>query len=41
MSELEIRLANEGELNFDQSLMQFNAKKKVYAKPPSQFESKW
>ena len=30
MSELEIGLVDEGEINFDQSFLPFNAKKKKY-----------
>ena len=37
MPELEIGLADGSELNFDQSFLQFNAKK-VYAKSSSRFE---
>ena len=40
MPELEVGLADRGELNFDQSFLQFNAKKKVYAKSSSRFEFK-
>ena len=32
MPELEIGLVNGGELNFDQSFLQFNVKKKVYSR---------
>ena len=37
MSELEIGLADGGELNFDKSLLQFNVKKIKYVKSSSQF----
>ena len=41
MPELEIGLLSDGnELNFDQSFLQFNAKKKIYAKSSSRFEFK-
>ena len=36
MPELEIGLADGSELNFDQSFLQFTAKKKIYAKTSSQ-----
>ena len=39
MAELEIRLADESPLNFDQSFLQFNAKKKINAKK-SRFQFK-
>ena len=39
MAELEIRLADVRALNFDQSFLQFNAKKKINAKK-SRFEFK-
>ena len=38
MPKLEIGLAGVGKLNFDQSFLQFNAKKKIKAKSSSQFE---
>ena len=38
--ELEIGVADGSEWNFDQSLLQFNAKKKIYAKNSSRFEFK-
>ena len=38
--ELEIGLADVSTLNFDQSFLQFNAKKKINAKKSSQFEFK-
>ena len=38
MSELEIGLVDEGEINFDQSFLPFNAKKKISAKSSSRFE---
>lgn len=40
MSEPEIGLADGGELNFDKSLLQFNAKKIIYVKSSSQFSFK-
>ena len=40
MPKLEIGLADGGELNFDQSLLQFNVKKKIYAKSSSRFDFK-
>ena len=40
MSELEIGLVDGGEMNFDQSFLQFNVKKNIYAKSSSQFEFK-
>ena len=40
MSEFEIGLVDGGELNFDQSFLQFNAKKKNYVKNSSRFEFK-
>ena len=40
MSELEIRLVEGGELNFDQSSLQFNVKKKIQAKSYSLFDFK-
>ena len=39
MPELEIGLVDGGELNFDQAFLQFNVKKKIYAKS-SQFDFK-
>ena len=38
--ELETALADESELNFDQSFVQFNGKKRSYAKSSSWFEFK-
>ena len=38
--ELDIGLADRGELNFDQSFLQFNVKKKIYAKSSSRFDFK-
>ena len=40
MFELDIGLDDGSELNFDQSFLQFNAKKKIYAKSSSRFEFK-
>ena len=40
MRELETALADESELNFDQSFVQFNGKKRRYAKSSSWFEFK-
>ena len=40
MTELEIELAHGRGLNFDQSFLQFNPKKKIYAKSSSQFDFK-
>ena len=40
MPELKIGLADERALNFDQSFLQFNAKKKINAKKSSRFEFK-
>ena len=40
MTELEIELAHRRRLDFDQSFLQFNAKKKIYAKSSSQFDFK-
>ena len=40
MPELDIRLVDGGELNFDQSFLQFNVKKKIYAKSSSRFDFK-
>ena len=40
MSELEIGCVDGGEMNFDPSFLQFNAKKNIYAKGSSQFEFK-
>ena len=37
MPELDIGLVDGGELNFDQSFLQFNVKKKLYAKSSSRF----
>ena len=40
MSEIEIGLNDGDNLNFDQSFLQFNVKKKIYAKCSSQFDFK-
>ena len=40
MPELEVGLADRDALDFDQSFLQFNARKKIYAKSSSQFEFK-
>ena len=40
MPELKIGLADVSALNFDQSFLQFNAKKKITAKKSSRFEFK-
>ena len=40
MPELKIGLADVRALNFDQSFLQFNAKKKINAKKSSRFEFK-
>ena len=40
MPELNIGLVDGGELNFDQSFLQFNVKKKIYAKSSSRFDFK-
>ena len=40
MPELEIGLADVSKLNFDQSFLQFNAKKKINANSSSRFEFK-
>ena len=40
MPELKIGLADERALNFDQSFLQFNAKKKINAKKSFRFEFK-
>ena len=40
MSELGIGLVDGGELNFDQPFLQFNVKKKLYAKSSSRFDFK-
>ena len=40
MPELDIGLADGGGLNFDQSFLQFNVKKKIYAKSSSRFDFK-
>ena len=40
MPKFEIGLADVNKLNFDQSFLQFNAKKKINAKISSQFEFK-
>ena len=41
MPELDIRLVDAGELNFDQSFLQFNVKKEIYTKSPSRFDFKY
>ena len=40
MGQLQIWLFDEGELNFDQSFLQFNVYKNVYAKSSSWFDFK-
>ena len=40
MPELNIGLVDGGELNFDQSFLQFNVKKKIYTKSSSRFDFK-
>ena len=40
MSELGIGLVDGAELNFDQPFLQFNVKKKLYAKSSSRFDFK-
>ena len=40
MLELEIRLVDGGELNFNQSFLKFNVKKKIQAKIYSRFDFK-
>ena len=40
MPKLEIGLVDGGELNFDQSLLQFNVEKKIYAKSSSRLDFK-
>ena len=40
MPKLEIGLVDGGELNFDQSFLKFNVKKKIYAKSSSRFDFK-
>ena len=40
MPELEIGLVEGGKLNFDQSFLQFNVNKKLYAKSSSRFDFK-
>ena len=40
MPELEMELVDRGKLNFGQSLLQFNVKKKIYANSSSQFDFK-
>ena len=37
---LDIGLVDGGELNFDQSFLQFDVKKKIYAKSSSRFDFK-
>ena len=41
MPELKIGLADVSAMNFYQSFLQFNAKKKINAKKSSRFEFKW
>ena len=38
MPELEIGFVDGDELNFDQSFLQFNVKKEIYAKSSSRFD---
>ena len=38
MPELDIGLFDGGKLNFDQSSLQFNVKKEIYAKSSSRFD---
>ena len=40
MPELELRLADGGEFNFDQYFLQFNVKNSIYAKSSSRFDFK-
>ena len=40
MPELDIGLVDGAKLNFDKSFLQFNVKKKLYAKSSSQFDFK-
>ena len=40
MPELDIGLVDGSDLNFDQSFLQFNLKKKIYPKSSSQFDFK-
>ena len=40
MPELDIKLVDRGELNFDQSFLQLNVKKKIYKKSSSRFDFK-
>ena len=40
MPELDIGLIDEAKLNFDQSFLQFNLKKKIYAKSSTRFDFK-
>ena len=40
MPELDIGLVDGGELNFDQSFLQFNIKNKIHAKSSSRFDFK-
>ena len=40
MAQLQIWLSDEGELNFNQSFLQFMVNKNVYAKSPSWFDFK-
>ena len=40
MPELDIGLVDGGELSFDQYFLQFNVKKKLYARSSSRFDSK-
>ena len=41
MPELDIGLADGGELNFDESFLQFNVKKKIHGKISSRFDFKY
>ena len=41
MPELDIGLADGGELNFDESFLQFNVKNKIYGKISSRFDFKY
>ena len=40
MPEIDIGLNDRGELNFDQSFLQLNVKKKIYTKSSSRFDFK-
>ena len=41
MPELDTGHADEGKLNFNQSFLQFNVKKKIYAKSSSRFDFRY